>query len=124
MVCEKCRMEFTIKESISHWKRMLKWMEKQKPDSKPSVRKMYRDIGEIWTQDHCSLCREYNCGLLKKCPLYVYYGRCDDIDSTNFYQVVVNSKTYYECVINTRVFIVQLEALLRYDENTRKLKNE
>ncbi len=75
-----------VKESIEHWKRMIKWVRKQKLDNDPNKITMKESIGEIWRSNDCALCEivprnyrdELNC---EKCPLSKAGYGCDDENS-------------------------------------------
>lgn len=51
----------TLKEQvIEHYKRMIKWAEKQYPYATPSLVEMMIGIEENWLGHYCPLCREFD----------------------------------------------------------------
>jgi len=47
------------KDTIKHYKRMIKWVKKQSPDDSVNSNKMFREIGENWYSPSCSYCKKY-----------------------------------------------------------------
>ena len=67
-------------ETLTHYKRMRKWAEKQNPEERVDEKKMLDEIGENWNNNYCIYCVMHgdwlSCG---NCPLKTDYGCCDDL---------------------------------------------
>lgn len=106
-----------IEESIAHWERMIKLVEKYGvKDNPPSSWVMYRLIGEHWGGHYCSLCRQYRFEYEDwvycfHCPLFIEYGPCTDPDSPNAWHRVAGSLTWAEWLTNARIMLEQLRSL-------------
>lgn len=96
----------TIKESIQHWKRMLKWAKKQPSRAYISSLRMRDEIWETWFSDDCPLCREYKMEC-NQCKL----GDCDNPKSC--WGKVYNSRTWGIWCKNAELMIKRLEGLLK-----------
>ncbi len=97
-----------IKDSISHWKRMIKWAEKQDEKDTAIMSVMEKEIKEDWCGDSCSLCNEFGC---IACPLHIKYGACSG-KSKNLWNKVNDSYDWKEWTKNAKRFLKQLESLL------------
>lgn len=104
-----------IKESIQHWKRMLKWAKKQPPRQNADDGNMYKAIRESWFDDSCSLCQEHvlRC---KECEL----GDCED--SNGVWRKVDTSYTWLTWCKNAELMIKRLEGLLKPEKKNSKRK--
>ena len=61
-----------IKAVISHWQRMIKWVEKQPKGERPSYLKMQVEIKEYWQGDDCIFCNLYCCPY---CPIVLKHRK-------------------------------------------------
>ena len=98
-----------IKESISHWKRMIKWVSKLKDKKEfPYENDMELHLGESWSAEYCSLCQHYDCF---GCPL-TRAGKCCE-EGASPWRSVSNSTTWSKWLINARKMLKVLESLMK-----------
>lgn len=48
------------KESLAHYRRMIKWAKTQAKNRRPSAAEMSMDIDEEWNGDNCQYCRAHD----------------------------------------------------------------
>lgn len=66
-------------KSIRHYKRMIRWVEKQDPNEKPYSGLMWTEINEQWGGHDCAYCKLYKgvscelCALAKCCESGAWY---------------------------------------------------
>jgi len=100
-----------IWKSILHWRRMIKWAEKQPKKNRANHQYMYGEIGEWWDSLSCDLCKVCDDhGDCPECPLSIKYGSCK-YPGKNMYRSVVLSLTWEEWLKNARRMLRQLESL-------------
>jgi len=98
-----------IKESISHWKRMIKWVSKLKNKKGfPYEGNMELLLGESWSAEDCSLCQRYFCS---GCPLYKAGKGCEE--GVSPWRRVTNSATWSEWLKNSKKMLKVLESLMK-----------
>jgi len=113
--------DYPVKQSIKHWKRLIKWAEKQNPSEKKKMDSMSSSIGECWAGGDCPLCQAfsrknennyYTCTI---CPLKKNIGSCNDnyeySDNKNNWYKVNNSKTWADWIIQAKIMLEQLRSL-------------
>lgn len=104
-----------IGKSISHWKRMIKWAEKQNGWERVSKFIMWENIHETWFMDYCSLCYEFSCSIIPAtCPLCNKYGSCSHRGSgtkVNKWDSVYRARIWGEWVVAAKQLLKQLESL-------------
>ena len=108
--------------SLTHWRKMIRWVEKQDPDRPVNGLTMYMEISIDWYGEDCALCEwsrmkslriqenedEYirPCSL---CPLFKRYGPCTGW--RNVWWRVNASRTWGEWFKYGRCMEQQLEAV-------------
>ncbi len=111
-----------IKESISHWERMVEWAgdkrnkrgrKYDKYSESKYVSIMKEAIGEGPTSHDCPLCMMYHyCDVVPfDCPLYLKYGSCHEAGA-NAYHKAHFSESWPEFVKHGKRLIKQLRSLL------------
>jgi hypothetical protein len=99
-----------IKESISHWKRMIKWVSKLEDKGVlPDENDMELHLGESWFADCCPLCSQHNSCF--GCPLYEAGKGCEERASP--WRRVGTSTTWSKWLINARKMLKVLESLMK-----------
>jgi len=103
-----------IKNSIEHWKRMIKWAKKQNKEHSVYQFSMKKIIKESWFTDDCKLCIKFKSDLrgCGDCPLDEKYGRCTNSNSGNAWSKVNASKKWGMWVKKAEIMLKQLESLL------------
>jgi len=107
-----------IKESISHWERMIEWVKTQDLNETPTLTKMEEEIQEGWKTNNCSLCQEYynpfrgGVMICLGCPLALKYGNCSYHFTKNNWLAVNLSINWSEWLINAEKLLEQLRSLL------------
>ncbi len=88
-----------LKESIAHWKRMIKWVKRQDPNGWASSNEMYYKLNETWGASACALCNifntinRYHC---QGCPIKSDPRCCKE------YELVDDSNTWKEWLTNSK----------------------
>lgn len=101
-----------IKDSIAHWKRMIKWVKTQNPKTITSPTLMNYRIKQDWIDLYCSLCKKYYNDIDEclKCPLAIKYKPCSEKYSS--WRMVEMSINWEEWLINAKIMVKQLKSLL------------
>lgn len=101
-----------IWKSILHWRRMIKWVEKQDPKEGPADDEIFIGLREEPNVTYCSLCSLYywdsHC---ESCPLGEKFGKCIINDSKNAYSKVESAVTWAGWLYHARRLLKQLESL-------------
>lgn len=99
--------KMTLKEqTLAHYDRMIKWVEKQDPDDTPISLKMLDEIKENWQGDYCPLCNKFfKCSY---CPIAkMGHECCFETPWTK----LANAKTWKEWLDGAREEIAFIESL-------------
>lgn len=115
---ENIKRELTEKV-ITHWREMIEWVEKQIPNESISITKMKESINQTWNGNYCDFCKKFNNWDImddkepcEDCPLFNKYGRCSENNKDrNLWFNVYKSRTWGEWLVNSRLFLKQLESL-------------
>jgi hypothetical protein len=103
-----------IKNSIDHWKRMIRWAEKENEDDYTIPYSMYYEIKEEWYSKHCPLCSKFLDKVNLKCPLV---NRCCKGGCHPYWYGVNSAVTWVEWLIYAKKLLAVLEKLLiRYSK--------
>jgi hypothetical protein len=107
-----------IKQSITHWKRMIEWAEKQGKRQSKSYLQMDTEIHETPSTGDCFLCTKYlyfnthnEAGCIKHCPLKEKYG-LECFDNKSIYHKTAVAKTWGAWVKEAKLMLKALEGLL------------
>jgi hypothetical protein len=106
-----------IKESIAHWKRMIKWAKTQPVRSKKYIAEMSRYINESPSIWDCSLCTKY---ISRTCSTYICSNSCPLIKNyrlscfhdDSLYHKVADTKTWGAWVKRAEKMLRALKDLL------------
>lgn len=109
----------SVKRTLSHWDRMIKWSSKQGSRIRVNKDKMLDVLGENWYGKHCSLCLLVDNKCLN-CVLRKRYGSCDNKISDNMWVDVDKCKTWGTWVRNAKLFRKQIASLLKKGKNEQK----
>ena len=104
-----------IRKSINHWKRMIKWVEKQDVTFKkltPRMLDMSIKINESWCGDDCALCELYQ-PFCEECPLASEYGFCSSPDDRNAWKKTALAVTWRGWLYHAKRLLKQLESLTK-----------
>ncbi len=127
---EKRRTDLKLlKESIAHWKRMIKWAKKRDPMESCYAQEMLRSIEEDWFSDFCPLCKKYSgfCdNFCSGCPLDIFFITCEGAKS-KWMELRNRSEIWMEWIyyakrvkrqlVVTRVLVWFLECFLEWHES-------
>lgn len=81
-----------LKESIAHWRRMIKWVKTQNPKDFASSKGMYYKLHETWGATNCALCNIFNVAYnhCRNCPIRTGDGCCckeyEEVDNSNIWK--------------------------------------
>lgn len=110
-----------IKDSISHWERMIAWAKNRRGAEYTTLLGMNISIEEDWGGRYCPLCLKYqkmdpqhpdssSLYICTKCPLAQKYGRCGRSSRNGWFSVTM-ATSWKEWVRNAEKFLVQLKRL-------------
>ena len=109
-----------IKDTLSHWDRMIKWAGGQAQEESPSSDDMEKLLGENWYASHCPLCIEFyeedSETPCQNCPLGAKVGECGNVEEINFWICVEDSNSWEEWLSSARIFRRQIASLFREDK--------
>lgn len=112
----------SIKKSIKHWERMIRWAKKQDPQKEAYYTEMARHLKEDWYSGSCALCTSY----LKtnvyseshcfSCPIYVIGECCEgendcETKECSVWRGVQNSENWDEWCKNAEDMLFMLKFL-------------
>ena len=106
--------------SLVHWRKMIRWAERQETNETADPYRMRRDISTYWGGKHCALCawsraeedrRHDNRESLIMCPLAKRYGHCGG--ARNAWGWVNSASTWDEWLKHARRMERQIEAVWR-----------
>lgn len=100
-----------IEDSISHWKRMIKWVSKyENKEAFPNQAEMELHLGETWNGEYCPLCIAYSLSC-HSCPLTEIGKSCDDDRSP--WQKVDRSLTWNTWLKHAKIMLKTLKSLMK-----------
>ena len=106
-----------IQDSISHWERMISWVETQRPEGTPNSGLMRCVISEAWYGNDCALCKKYADDICADCPLKKMTGAVCSED-TSPWSYVTMSNTWGEWLIGANTLLIRLQEAKEKESKT------